>query len=222
MADPKINDEMSSYNLKLSHHEKRSIAWKVIVACIIFVLVMMFGGLLHYLLDITDPFLSIWFIASSFIAVGTFGIGYIIRDKLPSRMGKKCKRFYYMGKEFGIWHWTRAQIFLADIFLVCLAGAAFGWGIMHTMPLLLKGTGLMNTVPLFYIPILWVPFWMEIVLEAGMVAIVIIGFIYEARTWILSKSNDFCYFEGIKTKSDSMLYDCDPGDTECLLNRRFG
>src|SRR5271157_4248888 len=114
---------MPNPDLALTDHEKRSLAWKILIVAIIFAGVMAFGGLLHYFLNITDPTFSTWMIVVSFLGIGMFGVGYMIRDKLPSRMGLKCKRFYYMEQEFGVWHWTRSQIFLADIFLVALGGA---------------------------------------------------------------------------------------------------
>jgi hypothetical protein len=213
------SDEMPNYNLKLSHHEKRSLAWKILIVSFIFFIMMFSGGMLHATLLIIDPVISIWMIGVSFMAVGAFGIGYIVRDKLPSRMSARCKRFYYMGNEFGIWHWSRAQVFLADIFLVSLLGAAYGWAAAHTIPILLLGAfSWYDTTWLLYIPVLYCPFWIEVLFEIGFLLFTIIAFIYEVKTWVLSKKSDYCHFEGVLDKSDGMVYDCDPADPECHLN----
>jgi hypothetical protein len=179
---------------------------------------MAFAGLLHLILNVGDIILSLWIVAVAFIAVGMFGFGYIIRDKLPERMDYKCKRFYFMGQEFGVWHWTRAQVFLADIFLVGLGGAVFGWGASHTIPLLVIGTPFDEMVPLLYVPIFYCYLWNELAIELFFVAMSIIGFVYETRTWLLGKNADFCHFNGIDTTSAGLTYDCDPEDIDCQLN----
>ncbi len=213
---------MTSSAIKLSHHEKRLLATRILAIAIVFVIVMAFGGALYHVLGIIDPVPAIWLISVSFIAVGMFGFGYIVRDKLPSRMGTPCKRFYFMGHEFGIWHWSRAQIYLADIFLVSLPAAVYGWAASNTIPLLAGGIGWFDVVPLLYIPILYVPFLIEFLFEGGLIFVVVFGFIYEVNKWILHKNADFCYFEGARGTSSGMKYDCDPSDPSCPLNKNFG
>jgi hypothetical protein len=213
---------MPNYNIKLSHHDKRSVAWKILVATALFFAVMMLGGYVHYSAAIVDPAISIWFVVVAFISIGMFGLGYMMRDKLPARMGTRCKRFYYMGQEFGIWHWSRAQVLLADIFLVALTSAIYGWSAAHSIPLFLAGTSYTDTVPFLYIPMFYVQFWMEILVEAFLIFFTVMAFVYETRTWILSKRADFCHFEGINDSTPGMLYDCDPGDAGCILNKNFG
>ena len=119
------SDDMPNLNMKLSHQEKRSLAWKILLVSILFFATLFSAGMLYYLVSPSSAILSMWFILFAFTAIIMFGIGYLIRDGLPSRMNARCRRFYYMGKEFGIWHWKRSQIFLADIFLVTIGGSLY-------------------------------------------------------------------------------------------------
>lgn len=213
------SDEMPNLDIKLSHHEKRSLAWKILIVTAIIVVVMVSAGALHAELAITDQTLSVWMMGVAFVSLGMFGLGYVVRDKLPKKMSVKCKRFYFMGHEFGIWHWSRAQVFLADIFLVGFGGAVYGWGAAHSWPLIFSGISALDTVPLLYLPIFYVQFWTEFVVEGGFLLMAIFGFVYEMKTWVTSNRNDFCFFEGIETRSEGMTYDCDPNDPGCSLDR---
>jgi hypothetical protein len=76
-------------------------------------------------------------------------------------------------------------------------------------------------IPVIYIPILYVPFWMEVVFEMLLVIMTIIAFIYEARTWVTGKSGDYCFFEGAQDKSIGLISDCDPNDASCFLNKNY-
>ena len=213
------SEEMPNFDINLTHHEKRSLAWKILIVTAVIVIVMVSAGRLHAALAIADQGLSIWMLGVAFVAVAMFGIGYITRDSVPKKMESKCKRFYFFGHEFGIWHWTRAQIFLADIFLVAFGGAVYGWAAAHSFPLIAGGISEFDTVPLFFVPVFYVPFWMEFAVEIWFLFMTVFGFIYEVKTWIVSKSNDFCFFEGLNTRSEGMTYDCSPGDPGCRLDR---
>ena len=212
---------MQHSNIKLSHQNKRMLAWKVLVAVILFFVVTAIGGLLHFTLSTVDPLISIWFLVVTFLSIAMFGLGYILRDKMPARMNARCKRFYFMGKEFGVWHWTRAQIYLADLFLVGLFAALYGWAASHTIPLVLLGTSLTAIVPLFHVPLFYVPLWVEIVVEGGLIVSCVIGFIYYTRTWLLNNRADLCYFEGGNFNSPGIDHDCDPSSVDCYLNENY-
>lgn len=217
----KMSPDFPNYDIKLSHHEKRTLAWKVIGCICAFFGVMLFTGIVHYTLGLVDPVQSILIMAIGWLSIGMFGFGYLVRDRLPKRMNIKCKRFAFMGHEFGIWHWSRAQIFLADIFLVSLASAEVAWCIGHTIPLVLAGTSLTTVVWLVYIPILYAPLWVEITLELALIGVTVLAVMYELKTWILGKSGDFCFFEGVADKSERLSLDCDPADPSCYLNKNF-
>lgn len=212
------SDEMPNLNIKLSHHEKRSLAFKILVVAIMFMIVMASAGLLYHLISISDAFLSAWFIGIAFIAIAMFGIGYLVRDSLPGRMNARCRRFYYMGREFNIWHWKRSQVFLADIFLVTLGGAIYGWAIANTIPQMLDGFSWYDPTPLLHLPFFYFPLWIEVVVENVLLVLTVIGFLYEAKTWLLGKKSDLCHFEGINNTSGGMVYPCDPDDLDCQLN----
>lgn len=213
--------EFPNYGIKLSHHEKRTLAWKILLCMFCFFGIMLYTGLVHYFLGFTDPVKSLLVMAIGWVAIAMFGIGYLVRDRLPRRMGIKCKRFSFMGVEFGIWHWTRAQIYLADIFLTSLASAVLAWCLSHTIPMLIIGTPMDTFVPIIHIPILYTYFWIEIVGEIVFSIVTVFAFIYELKTWILGRSGDFCFFEGASDWSEGLDMDCDPRDPDCHLNKNF-
>lgn len=215
------SDDMPNLNIKLSHHEKRGLALKIVLVSFLFFLLLFSAGLLYHLLAVTDAFLSAWFISIAFIGMGMFGIGYLIRDSLPARMNARCRRFYYMGNEFNIWHWKRSQVFLADIFLVTLGVAIYGWAVSNTLPILLGSFSWNDPTPLFHLPIFYFPLWVEVITENVLITGTILAFLYEAKTWLLNKNSDLCHFEGIKNSSDGMIYPCDTNDPDCLLNEDF-
>ena len=212
------SEDMPNFNIKLSHHEKRTNAWKVLLAVVSFFFVLFSAGLLYHFLSIGDPILSSWMIGVAFSAIAMFGLGYLMRDSLPSRMNARCRRFYYMGKEFNIWHWKRSQVLLADIFLVSIGGALFGWSFANTILHVIGGFTWWDVTPLFYLPFFYFPLWFEVIAEIFLLSLTVIGFIYEAKTWLLGKKADLCAFEGFRGYSEGMDYTCDPGDIDCDLN----
>jgi len=209
------SNEMPNHDINLTVHEKRGLAWKILIVTAIMIIAMVSAGLLHAALAITDQALSVWMLGIAFIAIAMFAVGYITRDRMPKKMEARCRRFYFFGREFGIWHWTRAQIFLADIFLVAFGGAIYGWSASHSFPLIAAGIHEFDVVPLLYIPVFFVPFWTEFIMELLFLIMTVIGFFYEIKTWIVSKKNDFCFFEGLNSKSTGTTYDCNPGDPGC-------